>query len=326
MHVKYFNQFRFSSYSFKMGCSSSSIAPETLYSPLPVSQCAVSFSFLQRFIKQVDPDWSTQDVVTKLIIPYTKKKKCRYTDMLPAKDVNKPAYFVSHRWGDKFVELIDALKKHRSATLPDEYYWIDIFAITQHKGENQAGDLDQLGEAVNSATKGTLLQLGDKGEAVTRVWCLYEIHKTIVLNKELKVLMPKLLYKWHFQPILGMINVANAQATIPKDKEGILAEIKKTIGIQQMNEKLLSSIVHSCGLKQEDADYYADRQKDFLNKSNEESMCITANLPIDNIVIPISTKQLTFGDDFNQPVDKLVLPASLTQLTFGLILISLLIN
>ncbi len=85
---------------------------------------------------------STQDVVTKMIIPSTAEKKVRYTDLLPSKVVSTPIYFVSHVWSEPFLDMIESVKYHVNDPAEDVFIWLDIFAVNQHRGtSDQTNDL-----------------------------------------------------------------------------------------------------------------------------------------------------------------------------------------
>lgn len=73
----------------------------------------MTLRYLEEFVKTLaDPTLTTADIVTEIVLPSTKKSRCRYVDILDPKDVGPPKYFVSHRWGAEFVTLVDALSQH----------------------------------------------------------------------------------------------------------------------------------------------------------------------------------------------------------------------
>ncbi|KAG2432306.1 hypothetical protein HYH02_013028 [Chlamydomonas schloesseri] len=72
--------------------------------------CAVSLEFLTSFASKIPENFSTSDVVEKVIKPATAEAKCRYVDLVPACHVGHSTYFISHRWGCNFrAELVAVL-------------------------------------------------------------------------------------------------------------------------------------------------------------------------------------------------------------------------
>ena len=84
-------------------------------------------------------DWTTLEVVNKIIKPATKdNKRCRYGDLPESKECFGPAtVFMSHCWGARFGDLIGAACH---GARKDRIVWIDIFAVRQWSGNT--ADLD----------------------------------------------------------------------------------------------------------------------------------------------------------------------------------------
>jgi len=129
------------------------------------------------------------------------------------------------------------LREHLSGALPGQVFlWLDIFAVNQHPGAEQADDLRNLKAAIQIAS-GTLVILDKEGGPLRRVWCLYEFWNT------LKVKGPEglhMLTGGGFSPkdmlgVLGNINVSEADATVASDKERILMDINLDVGITKFN-------------------------------------------------------------------------------------------
>lgn len=97
-------------------------------------------------------------------------------------------------WAGNFHTLVNSLAKELSpgSHTPDTSdqpptakittVWLDIFAISQHAGAKQQHDLADL-ESVIAAAKQTVLHLDPKGLVLTRIWCLFEIWKTVAIRK-----------------------------------------------------------------------------------------------------------------------------------------------
>ena len=141
-----------------------------------VYDCAVSWSWLLQFSTDRQTDLrgkTTQEVVSKIIIPETIKKQIRYVDLISSPHVAKPTYFVSHYWGYRFLDLIESLKSYFSGVSDNDraniYLWIDIFAVNQHRGsDQQTTDLENLHLAIHESGKGTLVCMDNKGTLLTR--------------------------------------------------------------------------------------------------------------------------------------------------------------
>ena len=102
------------------------------------SRRSVRVSWLVEFTKKHVPrEWSTADVVERIIKAQTSERRCRYVDLLGKEDVGDAALFCSHTWKASFVDLVAAIA-HVAAG--DTFVWIDIFAVRQWPGND--ADLD----------------------------------------------------------------------------------------------------------------------------------------------------------------------------------------
>jgi hypothetical protein len=102
--------------------------------------------FVEEHKEEITP-LSTQEVVTKIVIPATRERKSRYVDLLPPEDVSLPTYFASHVWSAPFLDLVYALKYYIDGMHENTagvFVWIDIFAVNQHRDSGtQAADLSE---------------------------------------------------------------------------------------------------------------------------------------------------------------------------------------
>uniref|UniRef100_A0A7S2QU83 NACHT domain-containing protein n=1 Tax=Chlamydomonas chlamydogama TaxID=225041 RepID=A0A7S2QU83_9CHLO len=204
------------------------------------AECGVSLAFLLKVAPLIPDDWTTAQVVTQLVLPATTAYKCRFVEipcLIPPECVAPPTFFISHKWGGQFSHLVKILREHLSGALPGQVFlWLDIFAVNQHPGAEQADDLRNLKAAIQIAS-GTLVILDKEGGPLRRVWCLYEFWNT------LKVKGPEglhMLTGGGFSPkdmlgVLGNINVSEADATVASDKERILMDINLDVGITKFN-------------------------------------------------------------------------------------------
>lgn len=225
---------------------------------------AVSLNFLKRFVESIDSDWRTIDVTFDRIVPDTASRLCRYTDTMNPAEVGRPTYFVSHCWTDNFKALVETLTifygtlqmqmqaEQNLPSLPqfECFFWLDIFAVTQHPGREQKDDLDELAAAVKLAEKGVVFVMDNKGKALTRIWCLFELWKTCTLRpkgaEDLLVLVPLMIDFESLSHVWLNLDVGKAEATIEADRVRILAEIaRSSTGHAELNTILKASIITS---------------------------------------------------------------------------------
>lgn len=121
-----------------------------------------------------------------IIKPMTRQVGCSYVEAVAfSEKAQIPHWFVSHWWGEPFVDFVASVKKHATVRHPplcgvSAAYWISAFAANQH---DSAEDTYLSDEPQNTAfnkvlanCEGVLLVLDSLGPAVPfqRVWCNYE--------------------------------------------------------------------------------------------------------------------------------------------------------
>ena len=144
---------------------------------------------------------TTADVVCSIIIPETTACRLSYAE-LPATptasetpDASSPSspaafgqadFFVSHAWRCPFVKLVGAIAEldqqlqARGSSSPPLHWWVDIFAITQHKVQAQEVELQALGHVVAGCRQTVaVLEPWHSPQLVNRLWCLFELMKTM---------------------------------------------------------------------------------------------------------------------------------------------------
>lgn len=156
--------------------------------PKHLSECAIQLKFLHNFSKQVEPNYTSHDVVDKIIIPKTLSRRCRFVDVVDQELVGTATHYVSHCWDAHFLDLLECLierfgtvdeNSDEGVTFPDDVYvWLDIFAINQHLGGgNIKEEIPHLPEVISNC-QSTLLCLDRKCTAFSRLWIIYEIWMT----------------------------------------------------------------------------------------------------------------------------------------------------
>ena len=110
----------------------------------------VSSMFLEYFVTKACPGgrdtlvgMTTAEVVEKYIKPYTERYHSSLCDLLSQcrqSGIGDARVLISHAWGGKFLDLVDALSYH-FAPSPHTVMWLDIFSVNQHceqrEGERQ---------------------------------------------------------------------------------------------------------------------------------------------------------------------------------------------
>jgi hypothetical protein len=136
---------------------------------------------------------STKEIVDQHIIPETSKNKCRYLDILSGDDRGHAQYFVSHVWDLPFSFMVGCLRSHFAGQEPKKIFlWIDIFAVNQHGGDQMDYDLNNLERRIEQSSQ-TLVCLDQNGKVLTRIWCLFEMWKTVSLPQGSKRLVSEKL-------------------------------------------------------------------------------------------------------------------------------------
>eukprot|EP00976_Prorocentrum_cordatum_P081248 1184321-Prorocentrum_minimum.AAC.3 len=226
----------------------------------PTCELGVTLEFLVWFLQyldegffQGDRDFTTDDLVENFIKPAVKETQCRYVDLIDNRFVERPTVFVSHRWQGRFRFLVERLlKQFNYATNQAARHtsvWIDVFAVNQNQNAEAKRDIDGF-ESVIQGTKITALSLDEKGVALQRIWCLYEVWKTFVHRGAESLLVmsqgidaseiPLALRK-----VFYTVDVANAKASLPRDVERILAEIQKEFDFLDFNLKVREALLES---------------------------------------------------------------------------------
>lgn len=152
--------------------------------------CAVHRDWLREFTSsRVPPDWTTQDVVTRIVIPETQALGCRYVDILPkgtqadasTDAVSKSDIFVSHVWKNRWHDTVDRTLETLSSLeegtglYGTKYIWFDIFAVNQVNKGNQAQDLMNLKKVISNSSNGVMVAIDEEGTIFNRAWCVYEM-------------------------------------------------------------------------------------------------------------------------------------------------------
>jgi len=213
----------------------------------------VSLDFLQDIQRNIESDWTTEDVKNKYVLAVTKSTSTTLMADLASPEQRGPAsMFISHAWRNRYWELVEACKQH-----PEQFFFNDIIAIQQHsmKADEQMEDLTSL-PAIISYSACVLLISDMKLEPLRRIWCLYELYHCLVTTDS------KLVIEFTSEGLedesdtglwdaakdiekrIANIDVSQASATVPADKERILHEIEENVpgGIAMFNLQLIAAL------------------------------------------------------------------------------------
>jgi hypothetical protein len=212
---------------------------------------------------------TTADVCFQIVIPHSRERSCRYVEQLDDADVGPSDAFASHCWGASFLDLVAALSH---VLEPDQYAWIDIFAVLQHEHTEELkaikqGDLDfapvvqgchmlilfgahldsveDMGMEEVQMQKVHLVPVEERKRcAFLRVWCLVELAAALAAALPVVMLVGAADSQGKFEPNADMlenmyhlVDINLAEATVASDVERIFEEIMpKVLGASSRSE------------------------------------------------------------------------------------------
>ena len=212
---------------------------------------------------------TTADVCFQIVIPHSRERSCRYVEQLDDADVGPSDAFASHCWGASFLDLVAALSH---VLEPDQYAWIDIFAVLQHEHTEELkaikqGDLDfapvvqgcrmlilfgahldsveDMGAEEVQMQKVHLVPVEERKRcAFLRVWCLVELAAALAAALPVVMLVGAADSQGKFEPnsdmlenMYHLVDINLAEATVASDVEMIFEEIMpKVLGASSRSE------------------------------------------------------------------------------------------
>ena len=235
--------------------------------PLPLSRRAISIEALLEFTWEHNV-WNlpTYQVVQEIIVPATAETKKPYIHLMAPHSFGEVRVFLSHAWSNPFGLIVATARKYiadKKLNQCDCFFWLDIFAITQHGGLFQAEELAQL-EGTVLAADSTLLILDPKrGIPLERIWCIFEIFVTLQqgVYGKLQARVGEVNGAGELIPcvdgdvlrqLADGVDIKCAQATVASDREVILARIASMtkghrLGIDELNRKLQRTVRQGWG-------------------------------------------------------------------------------
>ena len=119
--------------------------------------------------------------------PITKEEDVSYAELAGPVRLD---WLISHNWCSPFQDLISAVINH--AKWADDGHWRDVsvwicsFANNQHRKGIEIGDDWKQSPFYlalkDPSTKGTAMVMNDEADALTRIWCVFELFQTIELK------------------------------------------------------------------------------------------------------------------------------------------------
>jgi hypothetical protein len=173
---------------------------------------------------------------------------CEHLLMDPAlsKFVGKPTHFLSHAWLYKFKNVLSALDsfvKRQPKDSAEVFFWFDCFCIDEHASQIMSQDWWSTTFKDAIASMGhTVMVLSpwSNPQPLTRAWCLWELYCTVQTDSQFSVCLgqdevddfeTQLLDDTQIVlDVFSRIDVANAEAGNPADKEMILSAVQETAG------------------------------------------------------------------------------------------------
>ncbi len=193
------------------------------YDPTAFSFGGVRYQMLEKLSKLVNPEWTTTDVCTNLIKPWTIEnceeglsfeiymnrfyfqsphpqlglsyKECFSLSKVSGEMSEPATIFISHAWSYKWKELMNAIKTFEEQESVrnnndgiERLYWIDLFVNLQHKTINRPFEWwsRTFKESIGKIGKTVLILCPwDEPRPLKRAWCLWEIVCTIITKSEL---------------------------------------------------------------------------------------------------------------------------------------------
>jgi len=223
-------------------------------------------------------------LIIKKIIP--KDQSCSWVEAVADGRPQKRNFFCSHNWGECFRDFMVSIEAHakEKGIAMETTYWICVYANNQHSVELGLTLSESPFYSALKGSRATLLLLDKTAEALLRLWCVFELHATLVKEKQaLELWTPLgkvgsgLVSSGPVIQALNRIDTCCAQASDPVDQRQILnhiAEVNETEGIKILegNAKELDEDKHQRG-KYEEKLIEAHKSKfEALNKEIKNSV------------------------------------------------------
>jgi tetratricopeptide (TPR) repeat protein len=176
--------------------------------------------------------------------------------------VTEAKWFVSHAWNGNFLDAMEAIGIFMEKEYPDPndrdeaVVWFDLFSNSQHDTQNKPFEWfrDTFKNAIGKLGKVLMiLEPWDNPVALTRAWCVMELHLCQLTESRFEVSMSKreanrftaMLTNENtianFHKMLSQVNSSKSEAREPEDKERIHAAIRSMLrqGFSDLDSRVL---------------------------------------------------------------------------------------
>jgi tetratricopeptide (TPR) repeat protein len=215
------------------------------------------------FIEHVEPTTNklktitTGEFVYTIVIPITQTRKCALIDLFQKEDrVDKATVFVSHAWGNRFLDTLDTVDRNFMDENKDIFVWIDAVVVNQHETKNTSPEFysSMFHAAIHSIGHTmAIFSPFDNPLPLRRSWCLWELLGTIQGdNTKLTIAFPereRLLMletmKKNSKSLLNslcVIDARNAHAQFEIDEIRIRDAIQSSVGFERVNDAVLTPL------------------------------------------------------------------------------------
>jgi len=159
--------------------------------------------------------------------------------------------FVSHAWGQEFLDVVAALEDYESRQPISTVFWFDIFSNNQHKAPNREFTWWQtvFTDSIERL-KNTLLVLEwDDPKPLKRAWCLWEMVSTVNTKCNFQIIMSPKNHKSFSTALVEDFNslavkicnveVKNAESFNRSDRDNIFKAVEATAGFEEVNKQVI---------------------------------------------------------------------------------------
>ena len=263
---------------------------------LAVSWEGINISFLEKFVeenREAVNFLSTDAVVERIIKPKSASKLLydpepqrgqALIEMTHEQYKGTPSFFLSHAWRQTFSvcdrEWRGGLAQAVIHAIPEAerrstFVWTDIFCVNQHLRSPYGGLLAFAFEPLRNAMLDCdrvlmFFETWDDPAPLTRVWCLDELRNSLLLGKDVKVIMPpQALASFKaaaaedepamladIERVTSCIDIKQASATFRRDRTIVLATVEETLGAEPLNrfcrEIVRKALMAAAGLQDQE--------------------------------------------------------------------------
>eukprot|EP00931_Biecheleriopsis_adriatica_P066966 TRINITY_DN41183_c0_g1_i1.p1 TRINITY_DN41183_c0_g1~~TRINITY_DN41183_c0_g1_i1.p1 ORF type:complete len:859 (+),score=199.12 TRINITY_DN41183_c0_g1_i1:61-2637(+) len=196
-----------------------------------------------------------------VVCPRDSRKGASYVDSVgtSSEDIGLATHMLSYSWGYKVGDIVETLEAFcQSQNKKAIYVWICSLCVNQHRvKEKQAAGEKVAFSAFRKVFHDRVAAIGnviammapwDAPVYITRVWCDFELYTATTEDRaKVSVAMPPREQESFVEAlregkgvdsmwqVLANLDVEQAQATMPEDKENILGLIRENPGFQLFN-------------------------------------------------------------------------------------------